>query len=412
MTAHPEHPLGSGHHPGPHGRHLRAERILVGAIAALVVLGGAGVLAARLQRVHRVRDERARLEADRDEGEVITVSRVVTTDAARTVTLPGDVRGYNQATLYAKVSGYVREVRVQRGQRVRKGDVLATIDSPENEQQVIQAQHDEGLARLNSRRFQSLAPSGVVSAQDRDTAVTQAHVARAALAQARAILSYTVVRAPFDGIVSARYVDPGALVPAATAGTQSAMPIVDVADTSVVRVFAYVGQDVAPFVQPGDAVVVWQDELPDRRIPGPITFVTGVLDERTRTMQVEVDLPNEGWKLLPGTFVHVEIDVREPPAPLVPDDAILVRDGKTEVALVAGGRAHFVDVDLGYNDGSKVRVLHGLQGGETVGTSVPLEVQEGARVRVAEGARDGGASAAGPAGAVDGGSVDAGAGRD
>ena len=98
----------------------------------------------------------------------------------------------------------------------------------------------------------------------------------------------------------------------------------------------------------GDAVVVWQDELPDRPIPrGPITFVTGVLDERTRTMQVEVDLPNEGWKLLPGTFVHVDIDVREPPAPLVPDDAILVRDGKTEVALVAGGRAHFVDVDLG-----------------------------------------------------------------
>ena len=190
------------------------------------------------------------------------------------------------------------------------------------------------------------------------------------------------MRAPFDGIVSARYVDPGALVPSATNSTQSLLPVVDVADVSTVRVFVYVGQDVAPFAHAGDDVVVWQDELPDRRIPAKVTYLTGALDPRTRTMQVEVDIPNANWNLLPGTFLHVELHLAEAVAPLAPDEAIVVRHGKTQVVVIRDGRAHYADVDLGYNDGARVRVLRGLQGGETVGLNVPVEVEEGAPVQV------------------------------
>jgi RND family efflux transporter MFP subunit len=374
----PEHP-----HPSTGGRALVA--VVVGLILAGLVLA----LFARLRRSQAVRSERTRLETERDQGERITVARVKTTSPSRTLSLPGDVRGYNQVTLYAKVSGYVGTVRVERGQRVHHGDVLATIESPENEQAVAQAAHDYRMAEVNSRRYQSLAPSGVVSGMDRDNAVLQARASAAALGQARALLDYTVVRAPFDGIVSARYVDPGALVPAATAGTQSALALVDVADTSVVRIFAYPGQDAAPFIHAADPVVVWQDELPDRRIPAQVTFVSGALDVRTRTMQVEIDVQNGQWNLLPGTFAHLEIRIQEPPAPLIPDEAIVVRDGKTMVAVIDEAKAHYVEVALGYNDGTQIRVLRGLHGDELVGTNVPIQVTEGARVQASPPAESG-----------------------
>jgi RND family efflux transporter MFP subunit len=367
-----EHPGG-----GQGAKHLTT---LAGVV---LVLGAALIVVLVLWHKHHAAGaERSRLEQERDKGERVTVARVESTPGVRTITLPGDVRGYNQTTLYAKVSGYVAEMRVERGQRVRHGQILARILSPENQRDVAEARHDFELARVNAQRYERLAPSGVVSAQDRDNAVTQAQVSRAALSRAQDLLDYTVVRAPFDGIVSARYVDPGALVPAATAGTQTALPIADVADVSVVRVFIYVGQDAAPFVHVGDDVVVWQDELPERRIPAKVSYFTGALDPRSRAMQVEIDIPNEKWNLLPGTFTHVELKTAEPPSPLLPDDAIVVRQGKTQVVLVEGGKAHYVDVDLGYNDGSKVRVLRGLKGGETVGTSVPVEVQDGAPIQV------------------------------
>jgi multidrug efflux pump subunit AcrA (membrane-fusion protein) len=166
-------------------------------------------------------------------------------------------------------------------------------------------------------------------------------------------------------------------VPAATGTTQSALPIVDVVRIDTVRVFVYVGQDVAPFVSTGDPATIWQDELPTRRIPAAVKFVSGALDPRTRTMQVEIDLDNRPWHVLPGTFVHVELHVtQDPPSPFVPDEAILIRDGRTAVGRIDGDRVHFVPVDVGYNDGRRVRVLRGLSGGETVAVDLPVEVRE------------------------------------
>lgn len=364
---------------------MRARRVVAVVAVGVVVLAALVVLVSRLHRRRSEDARRQRREADIEQGERISVTRVETTPLERTLTLPGDVHGYNEATLYAKVAGYVREVRVQRGERVKRGEVLATIESPENARDVASARDSFDLARVVSERTQRLTSQGLVALQDRDNAVTQERVSRAALQRARDLLDYTVVRAPFDGVVSARYVDPGALVPAATGGTLSALPVVDVADVSVVRVFVYVGQDAASFVHVGDDAVLWQDELPpERRIAGKVTYVTGALDPRTRTMQVELDIPNREWNLLPGTFSHVQLRMKEPPAPLIPDSAIVVREGKTEVVVVRDGRAHYTGVDLGYNDGSKVRVLRGLEGGETIGVNVPVEVEDGAPVRVVE----------------------------
>lgn len=372
---------GSGEDRGAPETHPRAGRWVVLMGSALLVATAIVVLLLHLQRVHSEAVQRAALEKLQALGMRISVTTVQTTPVQRTITLPGDVFGYDQTTLYAKVSGYIREVRVQRGQRVRQGEILATIESPEDVQDVLTATHDFGIAEINADRALRLAPSGVVTQQDRDNAVAAQRVARSSLARARAILAYTTLRAPFDGTVVARHVDPGALVPAATGSTTSAMPIVDIANVDDLRVFVYVAQDAAPFVRVGDDVTLWQDELPERRIEEKVSFSASGLDTRTRTMQVEIDLDNRPFGILPGTFVHVELRFDQPPSPQIPDAAIVFRDRKIQVCLISSGRAHYVPVDLGYNDGANVRVLRGLRGGETVGLNVPVEVAEGDAVQ-------------------------------
>ncbi len=386
MTVQAEHPG----LPGPSEPSPRARRLAVVAGVVVVLAAALAVVTLRVRRRQLEQDERASLERERSKGIRVSVIQVQTTPGERTVSLPGDVYGYNQTTLYAKVSGYVREVRVERGQHVKKGEILARLESPENEKDVVTARHDSAIAKINAERAERLAPSGVVSLQDRDNAAAQAHVADSTLARAADVLAYTIVRAPFDGVVSARYVDPGALVPAATGATQSALPIVDLADTDTLRIFIHVGQDVAPFVRTGDPVTIWQDELPAKRIPGAVTYPSGALDPRTRTMQVEIDLDNRPWHLLPGTFTHVELRLTIPPSPVIPDDAVVVRGGKTAVCLVSGGHAHYAEVDLGYNTGRAVRVLGGLSGGETIGLDVPVEVGEGDTVQAIPAGRTGG----------------------
>lgn len=375
-------------HGSPEGHGRRKYPVFVASGVLFIAAVLLGVVALRVHRAHVEQRQRASLEREAARGPRVRVVQVETTKGDRVVTLPGDVHGYNQTTLYAKVSGYVKDIFVNRGDHVAADQVLATIWSPETEEDVRTAQNSAAIAGITAKRIESLAPVGVVSEQDRDNAVAQRRISQSSLGRAKALLEYTVVKAPFAGVVTARYVDPGALVPAATQSTQASLPIVDVASLDTLRIFAYVGQDMAAFVHPGDAVDVWQDEVPGQRIPAKVTYTTGALDPRTRTMQVEVDLDNRNVGMLPGTFAHVGIHVTEPRLPLISSEALVIRDGKTMVAEIKDGKVHYADIDLGYNDGRDVRVLRGLSGGETIGLDVPVEVEEGGGVQAIQG--DGG----------------------
>ncbi len=370
--------VGEGGQPRRHGKGFVVGGFgLVGA-AALTV----GVL--YWHRNHVAARERDELQQQVAKGPRVRVATVETTPGARTVSLPGDVHGYEQATIYAKVSGYIKDVRVQRGDHVDAGQLVAVIWSPETEDDVRAAEHSATIAQITARRFDGLAPVGVVSHQDRDTADAQQSITRAQLGRARALFGYTRVTAPFAGVVTARYVDPGALVPAATGSTEASLPVVDVSSIETLRVFVYVGQDVAPFVHPGDGVEIWQDELPDRRIPAKVTYTAGGLDPRTRTMQLEIDVDNRRWGMLPGTYAHAEIKIEEPKSPLISTEALVIRDGKTMVAEVQDGKIHYVTVGLGYNDGRKVRVVSGLSGGERVALAPPVELNDGDVIQEAQ----------------------------
>jgi RND family efflux transporter MFP subunit len=354
----------------------RGRRLVFWIGIVLLVVNVVTVAALWLHRRHAETSARRARTDELGRGPRVSVVRVELSSADRALTLPADTRPFAQATLNAKVGGYVREIHAERGQAVKREQVLAVIEAPETQQDVAAAQSEAANKRRNADRARALAP-GVVSAQELENAVNDERVARANLRRASAQRGYTELRAPFDGVVTARYVDPGAFLPAGT----SAAPIVEVGTVDRLRIFVYVGQDAAAFVRAGDSVTLWQDELPSKRIPAAVTFVSGALDPRTRTMQCEIDLDNRPWGVLPGTFMHVTLQLHVPPAPVVPNEAIMMRDGHSVVALVEGEKVRFVEVELGTNDGRATRITRGLQGGESIGVSVPVEVQDGATVR-------------------------------
>lgn len=369
------HEEGSATDRGARRRRERWALGLVLAIALVAALVGVALLLASRHR--REAGERDRLARAAERGPSVLVARAEKPSGVRTVTLPGDVRAFWQATLYAKVNGYVKEMRVDKGQAVRKGEVLARIASPETDQQVRAARATLDVRRRNAERAERLAPHGVVSRQELDQARADLGVAQADYRRVSALQEYQVLRAPFDGVVTARYVDPGALLTASSTGA----PVVDVASPGRVRIFVYAGQDVAPFVKLGDAAQVTLDAAPGVQIAARVSRVADALDPRTRSMLVELWPDGEPpVRLVSGLFVHVALRVSVPPLPSIPSQALVARGEKLQVALVEGGKLHFVDVEPGVDDGRRIQVRRGLAGGEVVALSPPSDLGEGAPV--------------------------------
>jgi RND family efflux transporter MFP subunit len=314
----------------------------------------------------------------------VQVARVEVMPSEQTLSLPAEVRGWAQTTLYAKVAGYVREIPVDKGTRVKKGDVLARLESPETDQAVLAARADLELKRQINQRTQALRPESVVSQQDVDNAQAGVRVAEANLQQALAMQAYQVIRAPFDGVVTARYVDVGALVPAGTVNTQSGQPVVDLADIDRLRVQVYVGQSDAARLRVGDTVVLVSDSDPSHPIQAIVSRVSMGLDARTRTMLAEIDVDNRPPRLFPGQFVRATLTLRGARTPLVPGEALAWRGDKLNVAVVEDGKVRLQPIRVGEDNGKLVQILSGLEGGELVILNPSAELSNGDQVQVAK----------------------------
>lgn len=348
-------------------------------IAVLVCAAGALLLA--LSRSRREESQRDRLARAAAQGPQVLVAVVSRPSDRREVTFPGDVRAYWQTTLYAKVAGYIRRMDVDKGDRVRKGQILAVIESPETDRQVDQARSTLEVRQRLARRFRALAPSGVVSQQDLDQANADLGVAEAELRRVKALQDYEILRAPFDGIVTARYADPGALLSASGSG----QPVVEVSDPTRVRIFVYVGQDVAPFVRLDDRGVLRVDQHPGVEVQARVRRIADALDPRSRSMLVELWPEGEPeFRLVPGLFAHVTLTVKVPALPSVPEEALVARGERLQVGLVRDGKLHFVEVVPGQTDGKTLQIRQGLQGGEVVALSPPSDLAEGSAVRPVE----------------------------
>jgi membrane fusion protein, multidrug efflux system len=353
------------------------------ALGVLIVAAalGAGLLYVRHRRALTREAERRRDEVGR--GPRVTVAVVKRTPGTRDVTLPADVRGFFQSTVYAKISGYVKSIAVDKGDSVKRDQLLGVLESPEVDQQVAAAVADLMIKRRTFQRYRTLVGRDYVSAQDFDTTRAQYEVAEATLRQARALQAYETLRAPFDGTVTARYVDPGALIPAATGATQGALPFADIADLRRLRITLFLQQDAAAFVQVGDLVDITVDERPDLKIRAPISRIAKALDPRSRTMLCEIWTEN-AHHLYPGTFVHVTLHLEGPPLPEVPSAALLIHEAKPTLAAIRDSRVHFLTVRSGLDDGKTVQILEGVEPGERVALNLPAEVSEGSVVRVVE----------------------------
>ena len=285
-------------------------------------------------------------------------------DLVHGLTLPGNVSPWLQATLYAKLPGYLKWMGADKGDVVKKGQLLAVLDAPEIEQQFQQAEADYHIKQVTFERLRNVWRENpdVIAKQDVDVAEAAAKAARYLRDSRKSMLEYTKVLAPFNGIITARFADPGAFIPAAVGSATQTVPFFTIMDLDTVRVYVSVPQEAALLAKDGIPALLTARELPGQEFRGTITRTTTALDPSTRTLLVEIDLANPDHRLRPGMFVTVALILQEHPQALALLPAALVNE-KTgaSVFVVEGGRAKQVAVKTGLDDGTWVEILEGLQ---------------------------------------------------
>jgi membrane fusion protein, multidrug efflux system len=302
----------------------------------------------------------------------------------RKLTLLGEALAYKSATLYSKISGYLSKIAVDKGDHVKAGQFIAEINSPELDHQYSSALADlENKQRL-AKRQRELADQKFISVQAAEDAETNVRLAEQQVAGVKALTSYKTMNAPFSGVVTARYVDPGALVTNATSNQSSSLPVVTISDPSHLRVTVYVDQSEAPNVRTGIPAEVVDASNSSRQGMGKVARVSGELDTKTRTQLTEVDFDNSKGEFIPGSFVNLSLLIPTKSYIEVPAPALIMREGKRMVAVVGpDSRIKLTPITVAGTDGKVIRIESGLDENVTVALNLPSTVADGAKVTVA-----------------------------
>ncbi|MBV8773785.1 MAG: efflux RND transporter periplasmic adaptor subunit [Deltaproteobacteria bacterium] len=344
-------------------------------LPVVVLIAAFGVVIVRGAAIRSQREDLVRLTS---RGRRVLVTQLIRLPETREILLPGEIHGYYETPIYAKISGYIKTMLVDKGSRVYAGQLVATIESPETDQQTRNAKATYDIAALTDRRFQQLIREKVVPQQTADQYHAQMLEAYATWRSYVATEQYERVLAPYDGMITVRNLHPGALVGSASASGTSTPEIYDMSTLKPLRVYVYLPQPLSPFVRDGDKAVVTVSEYPDRDFVGTVTRHPAALDQNTRTMQIEVDLPNDDLVLYPGMYTTVKIIVRgSKQSPKVPDEALIFNNDETFVPVVRDNRIHLVKVTLGLDDGTNCEVTRGLSGDETVALGMGQTAHEG-----------------------------------
>ncbi len=315
-------------------------------------------------------------------GPRIHTAKVVPSPGDHVISLVGETRPYQEATLYAKVSGYLKSVKVDKGDVVKQGQVLAVIESPETDQS-----YEAMLANAKNKqaidgRIMSLLARQLVSQQEADQAKADADVASAQLHSAEVLKSYETLRAPFNGTITARFADPGALVQNATSSQASALPVVTVSQVDRLRVDVFVDQHDAAYVARDQDVEITLNDQPDFKLSGQVSRVSAELDARTKMLLTEIDITNKKPRIVAGSFVKVALRIKSPPYLQAPVEALLLKDDKTYLTTVTpDNHLKLQEVHLIGNDGHLLWIQSGVEAGATVALSVGDTVPDGGKVR-------------------------------
>src|SRR3984885_1599620 len=354
---------------------LKRAKFIVGAIVGALVIGGIIIFV--------VRSFQASALAASTEVHAKQYVTTVTPKAGGEglpLTLAGTLQGINEATVYARSNGYILHWMKDIGSSVKKGELLAEITAPEIDQELSQAiaaqqqaASSEGLAKSTAERWNSLREKDAVTQQDldeRQSAYLQAQAnlasAQANTARLRNLQGFNKVVAPFDGVITRRNIDVGDLVDAGNGGVGKAL--FTIAQLDPLRLYVFVPQVYARQVKVGDVVTVNLAEHQGEEYQGTIARTARAIDTGTRTMQVEIRVPNPKEALIAGAYVQVSLPIKQDgTALLVPTNVLLFRPDGTRVATVdAQGRVRLSTVKLGTDFGSTVAVMSGLLAGDRV----------------------------------------------
>jgi RND family efflux transporter MFP subunit len=364
------------------------------ALAGVTVLAVIAILLAAFGILHRMHTSTVLAEHTREiAAPTVNVAAPKPGAPVDNFVLPGNVTAYTDAPIYARTDGYLVHWYFDIGAKVKKGDLLAVIDTPEIDQQLAQAQADLATseatannAHIQAQRYTGLVGSDAVSQQDTDNFVNQAAATAATVKSAQAnvqrlkeMQSFEKVVAPFDGVVTARNVDTGQLINQG-AGTE----MFHMQALHTLRVYTNVPQVYSQSVKRGMKIPLTFPEYPGQTFTGTLVRTADAIDPTSRTLLVEVDVDNRSGELMPGSLAQVHF--KTPPIGptfIVPSAALIFRSEGLRVGTVVDGeQAHLAPVLIGQDDGATVEIIHGLQAGDRVIQDPPDSLIEGEKVTV------------------------------
>lgn len=318
----------------------------------------------------------------------VKAAKVARGDVIRYVTLPGTLKANQQATLYAKVAGYLTKVVVDKGDEVKVDQVLATIEVPELIADMKKFEADAKVAEVDLSRLldaQKKAADLVVP-QMLDKARGASDVAKANMQRTQTLLDFAKITAPFSGLITQRFIDSGAFVPSATSGSAAQnAALFTIMETSTLRAQVAMPELDAALAKKGQPVKLSIEALPGKTFDASVSRTAGAIDEATRTMLIEADLENKDGTLRPGMYATVKIGVdRHDGVLTIPVEALVMEKTNAVVFKVADGKAKKTAVTLGFNDGARAEVLTGVAENEPVILVGKATFTDGQPVQVTE----------------------------
>lgn len=374
----------------PSYRPVKAMRFIVLLVLAAVLVAATGV--------NNRRKEERKLATWTDEQAITNVAVVnpKLDKEVRTVTLPGNVEAFYAASIHGQVSGYVQNWKYDIGAKVKAGEVLATIDTPEVDQRVTAAQGElakakanQALAHVTAQRWRTLSGSSAVSQQAIDekeagatAADAEVDAAKANLSKLEALKGFAKITAPFDGVITARNIDIGSLVSADSSNRQ---PLFVVSDVHEMRIYVRAPQVYAAVLKVGMNAKLHLPDYPDRAFDVHIATTSNAIDNKSRALLVELHADNKDGLLKPGAFTQVVFELPpEPNAMTVPSSALLFRDLYTYVATVDNqSRIRLKRIQIARDYGARVQIDGGLSIEDRIVRNPPESLAEGDEVRVA-----------------------------
>jgi RND family efflux transporter MFP subunit len=369
---------------------------IIGVVLAALLLGAFIVTGVR-SRVHA---EETLTKSTRQDA-VLSVAVITPSHGADAleITLPANTQAFIDTPIYARTDGYLKHWYADIGTRVHQGQVLAEIETPELDQQVQQAQSDlataqanQQIAQITAERWKKLLAKNAVSKQEADQATSDSSARQSALSSAEAnvrrlqqLQGFEKVYAPFDGVITARNVDIGALIQAGDSNAPRA-ELFHMASTDKLRLFVPVPEVYANTVRNGDRIAVTSDAAPNQKFMGTIVRNSDAIDISSRTLNVEVDVLNQDHKLLPGQYAFVHLPIPPSNASMtLPSNVLLFRAEGLRVGVVQNGRVQLVPVQVGHDYGAKVEIISGLNPQDQVILNPSDSLAQGERVQVEQG---------------------------